>query len=408
MKAAVVTKDHHVDVTDKTLRSLKHGEALLKMECCGVCHTDLHVKNGDFGDKTGVILGHEGIGVVAEVGPGVTSLKPGDRASVAWFYEGCGHCLPAIILIFQERESSMNTDTFMCSSDEKQTRSPLSLYSEYQRMEIEFRAPHIMPTSHWHGQVEVNVPFDGDVEYLINNEKVNINQGHITLFWACTPHQLTDTGTCQSMAIFNLPMHLFLSWPLDKDLINHVTHGMVIKSLATQQLSPFEVRRWQQELNSQNEQIRQLAIDEIGLMLKRFSLSGWEPILVNKTSRTHKNSVSRHAQFYVSQMLGFIAENYDQALTINDVAEHVKLNANYAMGIFQRVMQLTMKQYITAMRINHVRALLSDTDKSILDIALTAGFRSSSRFYSTFGKYVGMSPQQYRKLSQQRRQTFPG
>ena len=33
MKAAVVTKDHHVDVTDKTLRSLKHGEALLKMEC---------------------------------------------------------------------------------------------------------------------------------------------------------------------------------------------------------------------------------------------------------------------------------------------------------------------------------------------------------------------------------------
>ncbi|MBW2901872.1 transcriptional regulator MelR, partial [Escherichia coli] len=217
-----------------------------------------------------------------------------------------------------------------------------------------------------------------------------------------------DTGTCQSMAILNLPMHLFLSWPLDKDLINHVTHGMVIKSLATQQLSPFEVRRWQQELNSPNEQIRQLAIDEIGLMLKRFSLSGWEPILVNKTSRTHKNSVSRHAQFYVSQMLGFIAENYDQALTINDVAEHVKLNANYAMGIFQRVMQLTMKQYITAMRINHVRALLSDTDKSILDIALTAGFRSSSRFYSTFGKYVGMSPQQYRKLSQQRRQTFPG
>ena len=66
-------------------------------------------------------------------------------------------------------------------------------------------------------------------------------------------------------------------------------------------------------------------------------------------------------------------------------------------------MQQTMKQYITAMRINHVRALLSDTDKTILDIALTAGFRSSSRFYSTFTRYVGMPPQQYRKLSQQRR-----
>ncbi|ASN17724.1 transcriptional regulator MelR [Pantoea ananatis] len=297
-------------------------------------------------------------------------------------------------------------DPHMCSSDEKQTRSPLSLYSEYQRMDIELRPPLAMTTSHWHGQVEVNVPFDGDVEYLISNEVVQIKQGYITLFWACTPHQLTRPGRCQNMAILNLPMHLFLSWPLDRELINHVTHGMVIKSVAKQQLSAFEVQRWQQELNSPDEQIRQLAVDEIGLMLKRFSLSGWQPVLVNKTSRTHKNSVSRHAQFYVSQMLEFIADNYDQALTINDVAEHVKLNANYAMGIFQRVMQLTLKQYITAMRINHVRALLSDTDITVLDVALTAGFRSSSRFYSTFARYVGMSPQQYRKLSQQRRQTM--
>ncbi|MDR6312889.1 hypothetical protein QE437_002451 [Klebsiella variicola] len=207
----------------------------------------------------------------------------------------------------EHRFTSLPPDPFMCSSDEKQSRSPLALYSEYQRMDIELRPPHAMPTSHWHGQVEVNVPFDGDVEYLINNEVVRIEKGYITLFWACTPHQLTRPGDCQQMAIFNLPMHLFLSWPLDRELINHVTHGMVIKSLAAQQLSAFEVRRWQQELNHDNEQIRQLAIDEIALMLKRLSLSGWQPILVNKTSRTHKNSVSRHAQFYVSQMLEFIA-----------------------------------------------------------------------------------------------------
>lgn len=106
-------------------------------------------------------------------------------------------------------------------------------------------------------------------------------------------------------------------------------------------------------------------------------------------------------------MLEFIAANCDKQLTVDAIAEHVKLNPNYAMGIFHRVMQLTMKQYITAMRINHVRALLSDTDKTILDIATIAGFRSSSRFYSSFHKYVGMPPQQYRKLSQQRRHHSP-
>lgn len=62
------------------------------MICCGVCHTDLHVKNADFGDVSGIVLGHEGIGEVVKVADDVTSLEIGDRASVAWFFEGCGRC----------------------------------------------------------------------------------------------------------------------------------------------------------------------------------------------------------------------------------------------------------------------------------------------------------------------------
>lgn len=92
MKAIVATKDKKAVVVEKELRPIKPNEALLSMECCGVCHTDLHVKNADFGDVSGIVLGHEGIGVVTEVGADVTSLKVGDRASVAWFFEGCGHC----------------------------------------------------------------------------------------------------------------------------------------------------------------------------------------------------------------------------------------------------------------------------------------------------------------------------
>jgi len=92
MKAAVVTSDKSVKVEDKQLRALEYGEALVKTEYCGVCHTDLHVKNADFGDVTGVVLGHEGVGKVIEIGEGVESLKVGDRVSIAWMYESCGHC----------------------------------------------------------------------------------------------------------------------------------------------------------------------------------------------------------------------------------------------------------------------------------------------------------------------------
>lgn len=92
MKAAVVSKEKTVSIVDKQLRPLQHGEALVQMEYCGVCHTDLHVKNGDFGDVTGIVLGHEGVGKVIEVAEGVTSLKVGDRVAIPWLYESCGHC----------------------------------------------------------------------------------------------------------------------------------------------------------------------------------------------------------------------------------------------------------------------------------------------------------------------------
>lgn len=93
MKAVVVNQDSTgVEVVEKTLRPLETGEALVAIEYCGVCHTDLHVAHGDFGQVPGRVLGHEGIGIVKEIAPDVTNLKVGDRVSVAWFFEGCGTC----------------------------------------------------------------------------------------------------------------------------------------------------------------------------------------------------------------------------------------------------------------------------------------------------------------------------
>lgn len=94
MKAAVVrnNSDGYVDIKDVNLRPIKNGEALVDVEYCGLCHTDLHVASGDFGEQPGRIIGHEGVGRVSQVADDVTNLKVGDRVSIAWFFKGCGHC----------------------------------------------------------------------------------------------------------------------------------------------------------------------------------------------------------------------------------------------------------------------------------------------------------------------------
>jgi len=67
------------------------GEALVKIQACGVCHTDLHYREGGINDEFPFLLGHEAAGIVEEVGEGVTDVEPGDFVVLNW-RAVCGNC----------------------------------------------------------------------------------------------------------------------------------------------------------------------------------------------------------------------------------------------------------------------------------------------------------------------------
>lgn len=67
------------------------GEAVVKVQACGVCHTDLHYREGGISDDFPFLLGHEAAGIVESVGDGVTDVAPGDFVILNW-RAVCGHC----------------------------------------------------------------------------------------------------------------------------------------------------------------------------------------------------------------------------------------------------------------------------------------------------------------------------
>ncbi|MFC4531483.1 S-(hydroxymethyl)mycothiol dehydrogenase [Sphaerisporangium dianthi] len=67
------------------------GEAVVNVQACGVCHTDLHYREGGINDEFPFLLGHEAAGVVEAVGPGVTGVAPGDYVILNW-RAVCGNC----------------------------------------------------------------------------------------------------------------------------------------------------------------------------------------------------------------------------------------------------------------------------------------------------------------------------
>lgn len=98
MKAAVLHEFKKPLVIEDVARpTLRDGEVLIRVEACGVCHSDLHVADGDWPQfnritKKPLILGHEVAGLVVEVGSAVHDLQVGERVGIPWVHWTCGEC----------------------------------------------------------------------------------------------------------------------------------------------------------------------------------------------------------------------------------------------------------------------------------------------------------------------------
>lgn len=69
------------------------GEIAVRIEACGVCRTDLHIADGELpGIRFPIVPGHEIVGIVDKMGPGVTTLEPGERVGIPWLGHTCGVC----------------------------------------------------------------------------------------------------------------------------------------------------------------------------------------------------------------------------------------------------------------------------------------------------------------------------
>ena len=90
---AVVARSKGAPVTIETINvpDPGPGEAVVQVQACGVCHTDLHYREGGINDEFPFLLGHEAAGVVESVGEGVTDVAPGDFVVLNW-RAVCGDC----------------------------------------------------------------------------------------------------------------------------------------------------------------------------------------------------------------------------------------------------------------------------------------------------------------------------
>ena len=95
MRAMALTRPGvgELEAVERELPIALPGELLIKVRACGVCRTDLHVVDGELPDvEVPLIPGHEIVGIVEQVGDGVTDFQVGDRVGAPWLGHACGQC----------------------------------------------------------------------------------------------------------------------------------------------------------------------------------------------------------------------------------------------------------------------------------------------------------------------------
>jgi len=256
--------------------------------------------------------------------------------------------------------------------------------------------PELMTSSHWHGHIEINYLFNCSADYLINGKKISVPEGKMILFWASIPHQMIAKEGEGDMVNIYIPLPAFLSWKFSNAFISEILHGEVLVADNLHSSDELLTLMWEEDLAKNSPSLTLQVIDEIRNRIRRMSFEGFTTFALSAGERKSAGKPLVNGLPHIQSILRYIADNYDQKITIEDVAEVTGLHPNYAMKLFNQVMKISIKQYINKLRLQHAQALLVDTYNPVLNIAFEAGFGSVSRFYDVFQREFKMTPQQYR------------
>lgn len=95
MRALTFVAPGKIELREKPIPEVGYGEALIRITTTTICGTDVHILKGEYPVKSGLTIGHEPVGVIEALGPGVTGYSLGQRV-IAGAITPCGHCSPCL------------------------------------------------------------------------------------------------------------------------------------------------------------------------------------------------------------------------------------------------------------------------------------------------------------------------
>ncbi len=265
-----------------------------------------------------------------------------------------------------------------------------------------YHAPaHRTYSSHRHTSFEIAYFKKGRGIYCCNNKMLEFMAGDIFIFSTNEEHFISEIS--EEMLVMNLhfePQYIYSPIQLGQD--NSFLRIFFDRSenfcnrLPRDHFVTEQLVRSLGELESEFSAHR----DNYEIMVKIKILS----MLVLMTRELdYVNAVPQHqmpgskCSDELIKVMDHINRNFESDISLDELAHIGNMSPNYLCTVFKQVNGMTIWEYILIRRIDEAKRLLRESDRSILDIQMLCGFRTSSNFNKAFKKLVGMSPSEYKK-----------
>jgi AraC family transcriptional regulator, melibiose operon regulatory protein len=263
----------------------------------------------------------------------------------------------------------------------------------------ELWTPVPMKRADRHNEIELNLLKQGSLTYLLGGNTVTIPAGRLAIFWAAIPHQIISSKDKTEYYVATIPLAWFIQCQFPAHFVDAILHARVVLDPEPQarggDLEMFG--RWVHDLEKPNPQQRRIAFLEMESRLLRFAQAVPPEVPKRRVHKSGQLMIETGGLNRVEQMALFIAQNYTERITADQISQAAGLHPNYAMALFKKALGTTLINCVTQHRVSHAQRLLATGDEKIIEVALSSGFTSLSRFHEAFKRWCGCSPREYRK-----------
>jgi AraC-like DNA-binding protein len=239
-----------------------------------------------------------------------------------------------------------------------------------------------MSRAHRHDDVELVLPLGGGAVLEHAAGRHELVDHECAIFWAGLPHRVADNDDGVAVAWLTVPLIDALSWSLPAPFTSDLLRGRLSTFIAPPTLQA-SMARWQADIGA-------------NAMLTRAVHLEAQACLLRAAATAHPSAPSGADHHPATVMASYVATHFRDAVRVSQVAEAVHLHPSTAAAVFRRGTGVSIGDYLGQCRIAEAQRLLLATDATTSQIAVQAGFGSTSRLYERFSRDVGMPPAAYR------------